>query len=101
MTLKLQSRTPWLLQDCTSLPAGFGLTAESGLNERLDNRAVLAQVPSRYRDASLLQLYVEGVEIKKLSHAQLFSPARIWRRGKAGVDTPLSIAVTISGKPPN
>ena len=30
MTLKLQSRTPSLLQDCTSLPAGFGLTAESG-----------------------------------------------------------------------
>ncbi|HUK31201.1 MAG TPA: ATP-binding cassette domain-containing protein [Candidatus Acidoferrum sp.] len=24
MTLKLQSRTPSLLQDCTSLPAGFG-----------------------------------------------------------------------------
>jgi hypothetical protein len=33
MTLKLHSRTPSLLQDCTSLPA-FGLTAESGSNEK-------------------------------------------------------------------
>ena len=32
MMLKLQSRTPSLLQDCTSLPARFGLTAESGIN---------------------------------------------------------------------
>jgi hypothetical protein len=28
--LKLRSRTPSLLQDCASLPALFGLTAESG-----------------------------------------------------------------------
>jgi hypothetical protein len=31
MTLKFYSLTPSLLQDCTSLPAFFGLTAESGL----------------------------------------------------------------------
>ena len=31
MMLKLQSRTPSLLQDCTSLHRGFRLTAESGL----------------------------------------------------------------------
>jgi hypothetical protein len=31
--LKLRSRTPWLLQDCPSLSARLGLTAESGLEE--------------------------------------------------------------------
>ena len=31
MILNLQSRTSSLLQDCTSLPSGFPLTAESGL----------------------------------------------------------------------
>jgi len=32
MMLKLQSLTPSLLQDCTSLPSEFRLTAESGFN---------------------------------------------------------------------
>jgi hypothetical protein len=31
--LKLRSRTPSRLQDCASLPALWGLTAESGLNK--------------------------------------------------------------------
>jgi hypothetical protein len=37
ITLQLRSRTPSLLQDCASLPALLGLTAESGFNraERL------------------------------------------------------------------
>jgi len=35
--LKLRSRTPSLLQDCASLPALLGLTAESGLNEDEDD----------------------------------------------------------------
>jgi hypothetical protein len=30
ITLQLRSRTPSLLQDCASLPALLGLTAESG-----------------------------------------------------------------------
>jgi hypothetical protein len=34
--LKLRSRTPSRLQDCASLPALLGLTAESGLNRLMD-----------------------------------------------------------------
>jgi hypothetical protein len=34
ITLKLQSRTPSLLQDCVSLLARLGLAAESGIKEK-------------------------------------------------------------------
>jgi hypothetical protein len=39
MTVKFHSRTPSLFQDCTSLLASFGLTAESGLKHLQGTRA--------------------------------------------------------------
>src|SRR5262245_19672778 len=58
------------------------------LNEGFDDRPVLAQIFGSDRDTGLLQLYTQCIDIEKLSHAELFSPARIGRRSKAGFDRP-------------
>src|SRR5215831_13409449 len=58
------------------------------LNKGFDDRPVLAQIFGSDRDTGLLQLYPQRVDIKKLSHAKPFSPARIGRRSKAGFDGP-------------
>src|SRR5215468_1993952 len=62
----------------------FGVSLHKGLDER----SALAQIFGSDRDTSLLHFQAERVDIKKLFHAEPFSPARIGRRGKAGLDGP-------------
>ena len=45
--LKLQSRTPSLLHDCTSLPRGFCLTAESGFSPTAKSGFPVAEAGTR------------------------------------------------------
>src|SRR5262245_63733940 len=65
-------------------------TLAVSLDEGLDDRPPLAEVFSSYRYTSLLQLQAERIEIKKLSHAELFGATGIGRQGNSCLDgTPL------------